>query len=260
MCGANDIMSWIQAFGEGKKNMRRRMIRVLALAAAMLGLGGCGAAEHAKKLLPRKAEAPKQTTLEADSDGTIRETVIDTLDQSWYSSQELQDMVDTSVAAYCREQGEGAVRVDRFTVQESTVTLAMTYRSAQDYAGYNNVSFFNGSMLQAQLEGYLFDHEFRLVEKGVSSEETVSSEVPLSHKEYQVLITDASHAVVVPGKAVYISANARAADAYTVVPGEEERAQEGLELPSSQVYIQEQSSRENAGDLDRTYIYVVYEF
>ncbi len=212
------------------------------------------------ELLPEKQEVFETTTLTALGDGTVKETVIDTLDESYYNSEDLKKMIDETVASYCGEQGEGAVVVDAFTAENGKVVLDMTYQTAADYAGYNNVVFFNGSMLEAQMEGFLFNHDFLKVTEGAAGNK-ISSEEPLSHKEYMVLVTDASHAVRVPGEVRYVSANSLTSDAYTVVPGEpEESTDQVLILPSSAVYVQEKTSDETAADLDRALIYVLYDY
>ena len=76
----------------------------------------------------------------------------------------------------------------------------MRYPDAQAYASYNHVPAFQGSMLEAQMAGFLFLNEFRKVADGVSAAETIPNGEPLSHKEYQVLVTDLTHVVRMPAK------------------------------------------------------------
>lgn len=246
----------------GKVNMKRRRLPAAAVLLAVLsGLGGCGIMEDVESLVPEKAQNFETTTLVAYKDGTIRETVVDTLDESYYNSEDLKKMIDETVSAYCADNGEAAVVTDNFTVEENRVVLGMTYKSAADYAAYNNVYFFNGPMLQAQMDGYLFNHDFYKVEEGAAAQDKISAEEPLSHKEYSVLVTDASHVVRVPGEIRYVSANAKVQDAYTMVPGEpEESTEQVLVLPSSAVYVQEKSSDETAAEADRALIYILYDF
>lgn len=227
----------------------------------MMGLGGCSVMDEVDQMLPAKVESFDRTTLTAVKNGTVKESVIDRLDENYYNSDDLKKMIDETVGEYCAKNGEGAILVDAFSAEEGQIVLDMTYRSAQDYADYNNVVFFNGSILEAQLEGFLFNHDFRRVTDGAAEEARIPADEPLSHKEYTVLVTDASHAVRVPGKIKYVSANALAQDDYTVVPGEpEESAEQVLVLPSSAVYVQEKTDDETAAELDRSLIYILYDY
>lgn len=242
--------------------MKKRSFLTAVIALLMLmGLSGCSVMDEVDEMLPSKQETFERTTLTALKDGTVKESVIDQLNESYYSSEDLKKMIDETVLSYCAQEGEGAVLVDAFSSEEGRVVLDMTYRSAADYAAYNNVIFFNGSVLEAQLEGFLFNHDFRAVADGTIQETKISAEEPLSHKEYTVLVTDASHAVRVPGKIKYVSANALIQDEYTMIPGEpEESVEQVLVLPSSAVYVQEKTDDETAAELDRALIYILYDY
>ena len=242
--------------------MRKRSFLAAAMAVLMIaGLGGCSVVDEVEDLLPEKQESFDRTTLTVVKNGTVKESVIDSLDESYYNSDELKKMIDETVGEYCAKNGEGAVLVDAFSAEEGRIALDMTYRSAKEYADYNNVVFFNGPVLEAQLEGFLFNHDFRKVTDGAAEDAKIPADEPLSHKEYTVLVTDASHAVRVPGRIKYVSANALTQDAYTMIPGEpEEPAEQVLVLPSSAVYVQEKSDDETAAEVDRALIYILYDY
>ena len=180
--------------------MKRRAAAMLFLA-AMVMITGCEAKNDV-------SWTPDRTALQADETGTLTETLIDTFDQTYYSSSELESMIDEAVRTYNAEQGAEAVTKVSYTSQDGQVELVLQYRSGQDMARFNNEKAFNGSMLGAQMEGYQFDCNFRRVADGVTSEEIISNEEPLSHKEYQVLICNPVYTVEVPGKIAYVSENA----------------------------------------------------
>lgn len=236
-----------------------RFGRIAAVVVCTLMLGGC---DMLDEVLEEKAWEPGETALQVMEDGTVTETVIDQLDESYYSSAELESMVNSSVSEYNKEHGEDAVKVDSLVIENNQVTLTMTYRTAEDYAGYNNVRFYNGSMLGAEIDGYLFYNQFKQVEKGTVTEEGISNEEPLKHKELQVLVTDTSHVVKVPGDVLFISSNGSPMGRKEVEPAEEEEAskEEGLVLPSNAVYVEEDHSPVTAKDLEKTYLYIIYEY
>ncbi len=208
------------------KNSRIRGIALMLTGAAVLT--GCG-------LNAPKKWVPDRTTLEYGEDGKVTETIIDTLDQSYYSAQELSELVTAQISEYNAANGEGRIQEVQETEEEKSgkkgkssdqteaadpnrVELTLVYAYAADFTAFNNIPLYSGTMLGAQMEGYTFETSFYQVEKGSVTGEPVSGEEPLSHKEYQVLITDVSHAVTVPGKIRYISVNAQPVSEYSVVP------------------------------------------
>ena len=230
--------------------------KLAAVIMCTLMLSACG-------LLEEKAWEPTETSLEVKKDGTLTETVIDQLDQSYYSSSELESMINSSVSEYNQSHGADAVKVDSLSLANNQVVLKMTYKTAEDYADYNNVRFYNGSMLGAEMEGFLFYNQFKEVEEGTVMGENISNEEPLKHKEYQVLVTGTSHVVRVPGDVVYVSANGAPVGEKEVKPVKETKTseQEGLVLPSSAVYVEEKENTPvTAKDLEKTYLYIIYEF
>lgn len=251
-----------------------KIVRLTAVVMCTLMLSGCdlqGTIEDLELELPKEVESflgieewnPGETYLMVQEDGTLTETVIDKLDQNYYNADELGQMITSTVSEYNQDHGADAVRVDSLSLENNQVILTMTYKTPTDYADYNNVKFYNGSMLGAEMEGYLFYNEFRKVNDGVVEGENITNEEPLKHKEYQVLVTDDSHLVQVTGDVVYVSANASPMGKREVQPVEEAvpAKQEGLVLPSSAVYVEEKDDAPvTAKDLEKNYVYIIYEF
>lgn len=232
----------------------------VVIAGAFL-LGGCEMVqEQIDILLPQEEEwAPEQTSLDVREDGSMTETILQHLDQSYYDTEELSKMIAQTVQAYNGSAEPAPITIDEQVMEGADVTLTMSYAAAEDYAAYNNVVFFNGSMLNAQMEGFLFGNDFKKVSGGATGEEMISNEEPLSHKECQVLVTDTSHVVYAPGKVLYCSANASVRDGRIVVPAPAmEQEVQGLVLPSSTVYVEAQGEI-SSSDKEKTYVYIIYE-
>ncbi len=245
--------------------MRTGRVGLLAaVCGCALLLGGCEVVEE--ELAQYGVGVPQETTLQMKEDGTVLETVIDRLDQSYYNSSELESMISQTVSDYNQGHTADSVVIDEYTVEENQVLLRMTYRSANDYAEYNNVRFYNGSMLGAEMEGFHFLNQFWQVENGETVGNPVSNEVPLKEKQQQVLVTDTSHVVEVPGKVLYVSINGTPTGRRTVSPAAddiviEQETQVGLVLPSSAVYIPEETrAKADADAQEKNYLYVIYEF
>lgn len=237
--------------GRTKGASIRKLACVSVLAAASAGLlGGCGQRQIQEWV-------PTQTTLVVNEDGTLTETIMETLDRDYYSADALKTMVDQSVSEYNAERGAEPVRVDSYQAEGNKVTLVMTYLTGADYAAYNNVAFFNGTMLGAQMEGFRFETEFYAVKDGAITPSPIGSDVPLSHKEARVLITDASHAVRVPGDIMYVSTLAQTADEHTAVPADSVAAQTQAQ-PDVQI-LQDDTDAPQALEAGSSEVYIIYE-
>ena len=178
---------------------------------------------------------PESTAIQVSEDGVITETIIDRLRESYYDSEELKTMVYATVRDYTQEHGADSITVTEYTAEGSAIRIVLTYAGWEDYAAYNNVRFFNGSMLKAQMAGFLFETSFQIVAKdGSVSQQRISSDGPVSHKEYQVLVTDRSHAVEVPGNIVYVSAPASVENRRIAFPLETEEVLDEADVSSEE--------------------------
>lgn len=252
--------------------MRRAEIGICAAAAAAACiLTGCSMLDQVVGADDWKSWKPAVTTLQVYQDGSLTETILDTLNQSYYDADELQDMVARSVRLYNEDAGEAALNVTEYTVEQQNLKLVIQYASGEDYRSYNQLVFFDGSMLEAEMEGFLFANSFRRVERGKVVQEDVPNAEVLARKEYRVTITDAGHAVQVPGKICYVSGNAEPVNSHAAQPLKEKPEKQaenetdaGLLLPSNAVYRKPEPATEKKPELsgeekDRSYIYVLYE-
>lgn len=152
---------------------------------------------------------PDTTSLQVHGDESVTETIFDSLDQTWYEGNELQDMIARSMNEYNESHGDGAIHVTSYSDEGGKVQVVIEYRTGEDFAGYNNTQFCCGSMLDAQMEGFLFEGTYYETDGNRLKGEAVDSSEPLSHKEYSVVISDGTHVVQVPGEIRYVSAGAQ---------------------------------------------------
>lgn len=208
---------------------------------------------------------PEQTSLQISLGGTVTETIFDTLDESYYDADELQDLIARSVRIYNEEHGENSITVPAYSAQNGKIYLVLTYAKPEDYASYNEVNFFNGSILSAQMNGLAYPDTFLKV-NGTSASESVSSEEALSHKEYSIAVADTEHVVQVPGQIRFVSENAEIVNSHTASPKpakEEEKQEEtGLVLPSRAVYYETEDTEAVDADLSsqkESDFFIIYE-
>ncbi len=214
---------------------RENMFRAVLLGAGVWLLAGCEK-QNTEVQVP---DGPAALVL--DKDGHVTQYLNEKLSESYYSFSELDSMLKQEAAAYNRRNGSDSITVDASYEDETGVHLAIGYNSWKDYTAFNNVEFFYGSMIQAQLEGYLFDVPFKVVEKGVVKGSEVSGSDTMKHMEDMVVIVSEPLQVNVPGKLTFVSAEGTVVDA------------------SDKVYTREDSGDDQGSAAAKQPVYIIFE-
>ena len=182
----------------------RKIAALAALCTGVMLVNGCSMLDQEKEWKPQKSSA-----ISVGKDGTITEYVNDTLDESYYSTSELQSMIESQISDYNSKNGENSVSMKDFQINGKTVQLTMEYGKAEDYAQFNHVEFYYGSMINAQLAGYLFDVSYKEVKHGIAGSASVSGTEVLKNMASEVMVVTAPLEVHIPGNVLYTSENAQ---------------------------------------------------
>lgn len=171
-------------------------------AAALFGIAGVMA------LTACAGSGPdEESTVSVTKEGKISSHIVESFDKTYYDKDELQQRILQEAASYNRAVGEGAVSVEKVTVEDGFANVEMTYEKASDYADFNNRVFFIGTPEEAREAGY----DLNTVLSSVKDEyETVGMSDILAMEDVKILITDIKEPVTLNGKAAYISGNAAA--------------------------------------------------
>lgn len=198
-----------------KKSISLLMVFVMAL---ML-LTACG-----------KPFAADSNTIYVQKKGKIIGAAVESFDKEYYNAEELQAYVEERVAAYTTEHGKKSIEVQEFSVEEGVAKLNMVYAGYEDYATFNEVEMFSGTVAQAMTAGYDFEDSFLKVEDGKLSG-SANKDQATEDFEYKVVILNEKVNVKVDGTILYTSAD------YTSLIAEDtvsialpENAQDGEEL------------------------------
>lgn len=173
--------------------MKNKSIGILLLSACLLA--GCG------------------SRLDVDCDtvyvqkkGTVVSASIEPFEKDYYDAEELKAFVDDEIASYQEKYVDASLELDKFGVENDTAKLYIKFGTCDEYARFNGVELFNGSVVQAQAEGYQFDTELVEVENGNKKDGKVDIDPVINNVDNKVVIIKQNIDVKVPGKVLYVSA------------------------------------------------------
>ena len=198
-----------------KKSIGMLMLAVLTLTA----LTGCGSSLKVD-----------ENTVYVQKKGRIIGASVETFDKDYYSEEELEEYVNQRVEAYTETHDKKSVKMDSFSVEDGVAKLNIRYAGYEDYAEFNNIEMFAGSVLQAMAAGYDFEDEFLTVTDGKLGE-SADKDMVTADEDYKVVILNEKVNVKVDGTVAYVSAK------YTSMAGKDtvaialpEDAKDGEEL------------------------------
>ena len=216
-----------------------RAFAFAAMIACVCTLSGCSTLDQIIGADDWKDWTPNTTSIQVHADGSLTETIFDTLDQSWYQGNELQDMIARSMNEYNDSHTAGAVNVTSYSDTDGVVKVVIDYRTDDDYAQYNNAEFVSGSMLDAQMKGFRLEGQFLEADGSKLKGDVLDASVPLSHKEYSVVISDGTHVVQVPGEIRYVGEGAQLVNSH-VAKVSEDAGGENPAVPLTIIYEKDQ--------------------
>lgn len=174
----------------------KRMMRVgvlLVLTAAVLG--GCG-----------KAFSADTDTVYVQKKGTVKGANVADFDKEYYDEAELESFINDTVDTYIAKAGEGTVEVKDFAVEDGTAHVYLNYACAEDYAQFNGVDFYAGTVLDAMADGYDIPDAFTAV---------TEKDIAWDDQDNKIVIIGQQTQVRVDGTILFVSSNASVVDKHT---------------------------------------------
>lgn len=179
--------------------------------------------------------SPDETAVSIGKNGEITAAVLDELDESYYNTEELKTNVESAVSDYNGSGGADSITIDKFDIKEDgSVKLFMKYGAYEDYAAFNNVTFYAGDITDGYNNGgYRFETTFQQVENGKVIRSDVDKNEIFEGNNHPMIVFQEEMAVVVPGKILYASSNVQVTGKKTAkIPGEEDETQSQSETSS----------------------------
>jgi hypothetical protein len=144
-------------------------------------------------------------TVYVQKKGDITGVTIEKFDKEYYNPEELEGYVDERVAEYLADHEEESVAVDSFDIKKEVVKLTMDYSDYKDYAAFNDIEMFSGTIAEALAEGYDFKGEFVTVKEGKLGDEVSTDEVTKTD-DAKVVVIDEKVDVKIDGTIQFVSA------------------------------------------------------
>lgn len=154
-------------------------------------------------------------TVYVKKDGTVMQAIIEEFSESNYDQNELEELIKQDVSSY--NNGTESIKVEKYKVKDNTAKLITSYKKASDYAMFNDVEFFAGTISEAKTEGYEFDDMFTSIDEN----NTIGSETIKSLSQYKVVIFEENVRIMTDGKILYMSSNTKLIDAKTAALNED---------------------------------------
>ena len=194
---------------------------VLALVCLLsLGLAGCASAVRSSS-----------TSLSIDETGTIVEEIVEAQGSEKYSQEELTAFINAQLEQYNADKDEAAISLDSCLIESGTVKIRMTYNSCADYADFNQMVCFDGTLQEAEAAGYEIERTWLDPEGAIGDKEIIRER----DAEWKIFIVSEAIDVKVPDKILYASENVKitgrlTATVKTVMNEAEEEASEQTEV------------------------------
>lgn len=157
---------------------------------SVLHLTGCGSDKNVK-----------ENTLYVNNNGKVIGALYERLDKNYYNEEELSDWILAEVDSYNKENGKKTLKLRECEVGDGQARVSIRYASIEDYADFNQVVAFEGTIEEAQKEGYTFAGEF----KSTADKPVITNKEIDASSEYKVLILEESQQLVMEEKILYVN-------------------------------------------------------
>lgn len=162
-------------------------------------------------------------SLEIDSSGSVKAFSISDFDKEYYSGTELRKQILDSVSDYNKGSSEKKVSLSSCKIVKKKARVLLKYQSIEDYAAFNNVLAWMGTITEAVDNG--------LLEKStsaMSADGTLKTTVGELLAEYgedtasrksnilKVLVIEEPLMIKVPGKVKYVIGDVKMNGGYAV--------------------------------------------
>ena len=162
---------------------------------SVIFLSGCGSYNVAKA---------KITTIVVNRSGSVVNAIVEDFSKSYYDVNELKNTVASEINDYNSAKGEDLIKLRKLAQDDNRVRVIMTFHTAEDFADFNQETFFYGTVGSAKEGGIeipesLCDADGKTVQL---------SAVKDSEKRHMIVTADKAQ-IVTPYPIEYVSAGVK---------------------------------------------------
>ena len=170
--------------------MKKRMLAALLLTLPLLALSGCGESEK------------DVSTIQIDAQGEVKSVVFDEFGESYYNIDELKEMAVSEIENFNADYISPRVFFEDASLSDdgSSVKLSMNYKSAKDYADFNDTMLFFGTVEEANNKGYTISDRLHGRDGNAIDLSIISD-----HPERHVIITNERANIIAPFNIDYMT-------------------------------------------------------
>ena len=176
-----------------KKILKIRVLTAVCLIILSLFSVGCG----------QKA-IDTASRVELAKDGTIKAVMTSRFDKDYYDQDELKSSIEMAVDEYNTKNGARRIELKEIRRIDEAVEAVMYYRTATDYASFNNVTFFAGPVTEG-LEKDSLPESLALYPAEEGGETVTAADLGAEKNPGSFLVFMEPVRVKVPGKIRYLS-------------------------------------------------------
>ena len=182
----------------------------------------------------RADEIGTVTALRLDADGIVKASVVSDFDKDYYDSREMRDAIEEAVRAYNAAKDEFSIQLLSVREDSGRAEVEMYYRTADDYAAFNNVTFFGGSI--SEITGDPAWPAGVVLTSTADGSTITTDDLSSLKKKACALVFGEPAAVTVPGKVLYVSGGAEVSEDGVVTAADDGGSDSVLDEPVIIIY------------------------
>lgn len=182
----------------------RQCCAVCLVAVSFLLLAGCTNGNQ---------ELEDKTVVTIEKDGSVKAKLVESFAESYYSQEELIQMVNDELADYNSKHGEGSIIMDGYELADGLMHIDFSFADVTAYNDYMDDDIFVGTVSEAYSAGYDFN---RMLSKASASENTIGKNDLMGMGDKKIVVLEGDAIIKTPSKIKYYSQGMLKGNATTV--------------------------------------------
>lgn len=207
----------------------RRLSLTLLMLSMLFAMTGCG-----------RKQADAEAGLTITKEGRITSVLAGSFEKEYYDVEELREMIQLEVAQYNQKAGRQGIELQSLELNGENCVAVLNYQSAEDYASYNEVPFFVGTVKEAVDAGVDLSVTLTAAGKDVA----IGRAEIEAMEDYYLVVWYGDMPVATPGKICYYGDNLQILGSRKIVAADsgaqENNGQNGMketEEPAGPFYL-----------------------